>query len=66
MKGSFVTTAIIFILSLAIWVFFYIWSQRLDKSETTVVVGFCIVVVLSGKWLLARISKKGEKDAHKN
>ncbi len=58
MKGSRVTVVVILILSLAIWMFFEIYSKGLDKAEIAVVVGFSIVVVLAGKWLWTRIFKK--------
>ena len=65
MKGSLVTTATIVILSLAILVFFKIYSKGLDAPATTVVVGFCIVVVHSVKWLWGRYNKKEDEDVRK-
>ncbi len=62
MKGSLITIAIIFVLSLSIFVFFDIYSTRLNEEETVVVVGLCIIVVLSVKWLWNRVSKKVAKN----
>ncbi len=62
LKGSVATTFVIIGLALAIWVFFYVKSSPLDPSETTVVVGLCVVVVLSGKWIWARVRKTRGKN----
>jgi len=50
-------------LALAIWVFFYELDMRLTASETTVVVGVCLVVVLLARWIWARIRDKTGKES---
>lgn len=54
--GTFVATVI---LSLVVWISFYIATPDtpLNLSETTVVVGACAVVVLCCKWIGARFRK---------
>jgi hypothetical protein len=48
------------VLSLGVWMFFYVTTPGtpLTLQETTVVVGACAPVVVLGKFLWARLSKK--------
>ncbi len=62
LKVSFATGFVITALALAIWVFFYLVSAPLTAPETTVVVGLCAAVVLSGKWIWARLRKTRGKN----
>ncbi len=54
--GTFVATVI---LALVVWTVFYIATPDtpLNIAETTVVVGACAVVVLSCRWIGARLRK---------
>jgi hypothetical protein len=45
-------------LSLGTWVFFYEEDMRLTASETTVVVGGCLAIVLLTQWLWVRLRNK--------
>jgi hypothetical protein len=56
-KTSFGTLVLIIVLSLAAWVFFYLTTGQLKAPETMVVVGFCALVVISAKWLWAKLRK---------
>jgi hypothetical protein len=62
-KKPVLTTIVVLGLSLATWLFFYLESLPLSLSETTVIVGGWLVVVLVGKWvwlgLLRRKSQTG-------
>ena len=62
LKASLGTTVAIIALSLAVWVFFYVVSpgEPLTPGETSVVVGVCAVIVLSAKWIWARLHKAKE------
>lgn len=57
MNTSLGTAITILALSLAAWVFFYVTSEPLKPSETTVVVGFIALLVVSVKWLWTRRRK---------
>lgn len=48
---------LILVLSLASWYFFYIERMPLTTAETSVVTGFWILVVLSGRWLFTRMRR---------
>ena len=64
MKTSFGAAFLILVLSLAAWVFFYLTTGQLKAPETMVVVGFCAIVVISAKWLWAKLHKaKKEKSS---
>jgi hypothetical protein len=65
LKGSVVLASIIIALALAIWSFFYIKNLPLTPSETTVVVGICAAVALSGKWIWSSLRKRGGKENEK-
>jgi hypothetical protein len=60
-KLSLPTTSAIVVLALALWVFFYVTSERLTSAETTVVVGLCAAIVLGSKWCWTRLSKTRDK-----
>lgn len=59
MKASFGTAAAIIALSLAVWMLFYVITPGapLTPPETFAVVGACGAVVLSARWILARLRK---------
>jgi len=63
LKSSAVLLSIIIALSLAVWCFFYLTSARLQPAETTVVVGFCTLLVLTGKFLWSRFTKPRKNNA---
>lgn len=66
MKGSFVTIAVIFVLSLAIWSVFYAMSgEPKGADETAVIVGICAGIVLIVKWVWSRVHKKEVKNGQK-
>lgn len=54
---------LVLVLSLASWYFFYVESMPLAASETALITGFWLLVVLSGKWLLTRVRKGTEQNA---
>jgi len=60
---SIATIVTVTVLSLGTWVFFYKEDMRLTASETTVVVGLWLAIVLLTKWLWVRIRGKGKKDS---
>src|SRR5215467_5807503 len=55
LKEALVTTLVVIASSLLVWVFFYLVSPEapLTLAETTVVVGMCLGIVLSVKWVSA-------------
>ena len=57
------TTVAVSALTLAVWVFFWVTppSQPLNSSETTVVVGVCMAVVLAAKRIWGRLHKDKEE-----
>jgi hypothetical protein len=60
LKTSLVTVLVTIVLSLGVWMFFYVTTPGtpLTLPETTVVVGACAPVVVLGKFLWARLRKK--------
>lgn len=62
MKGSFAVVFTIIALSLAVWYFFDVTSIPFTPAETTVVVGLCAAVGLSGKRAWGRFAKSAKKD----
>lgn len=50
---------LILVLSSAVWVFFYLEDMPLDSVSTVVVALAVIIVVIVGRWLLARGRHKG-------
>ena len=60
LRKSSPTVIVVLGLSLATWAFFYLKSMTLTVKETTVVVGFWLVVALSVKWAWAVCGKKGQ------
>jgi len=62
LKASVGTTVAIIALSLAVWVFLSVISpgDPPTSADTSVVVGACAVVVLSAKWIWARLHKAKE------
>jgi hypothetical protein len=63
LKEALVTTLVIIGSSLFVWLFFYLVSPEapLTLAETTVVVGMCLAVVLSVKWVRARLRRTREE-----
>ncbi len=66
MKGSIGALAAVVILSLAIWMFFYVRTPDtpLTPAEMAVVVGAWAVVVFGGKWIWSRLRKPRGGDEH--
>jgi TIR domain len=64
LKEALVTTLVIIASSLLVWLFFYLVSPEapLTLAETTVVVGMCLAVVLSVKWVWARLRRTQGRD----
>jgi TIR domain len=62
LKEALVTTLVIIASSLLVWLFFYLVSPEapLTLAETTVVVGMCLAVVLSVKWVWIRLRRTRE------
>jgi len=50
---------LILVLTGAVWVFFYLEDMALDPGSTTVVALAIILLVMVGRWLLARARQKG-------
>lgn len=65
MKKIFMTAAAIVVLSLAVWVFFYIYSVRLNYHETMVVVGICAIIVFAVVRMAGFFRKGGKGDNRK-
>lgn len=61
MKPSPGTLVAIVILSLAVWVFFYVMTPGapLAAGDTIIVVAVSALLVLGGKWIWARLLKPG-------
>lgn len=55
MKTSLNTAVLIILASLAAWIFFYLTTGPLQAPETMVVVGLCALIVISVKWLWAKV-----------
>ncbi len=53
--------AIVLVLSLGIWVYFYEADMRLTAPETTVVVGACLAVALLARWVWIRFRTRAAK-----
>ena len=66
MKGSIGALAAVVILSLAIWMFFSVFTPDapLTSQEMAVVVGACAAVVFGGKWIWSRLRKPRGGDEH--
>ena len=62
LKGLLSTTMVIIAVFLVVWLFFYVISpeEPLTDGETTVVAAACGVIVLSVKWIWARLHKGEE------
>jgi hypothetical protein len=60
LKTSLATVLVTIVLSLGVWMFFYVTTPGtpLTLPETMVVVGACAPVVLLGKCLWARLRKE--------
>ena len=60
LKTSLATVLVTIVLSLGVWMFFYVTTPGtpLTLPETMVVVGACAPVVLLGKYLWARLRKE--------
>lgn len=67
MKNYATTVVMILVLSLVIWVIFYILtpSAPLNAAETAVLVGFCALVVVSLRWFYHFLFAKDSKNVHK-
>jgi di/tricarboxylate transporter len=52
---------VVFILTLAIWIFFDRLDMRLDPIGTTVVATAIAIVAIFGQWLWSRRTRKGIK-----
>ena len=65
LKGTIATTFVIIVLSLGIWLFFYLASMPLDASSTMVVVGICIALVYAGKFIWSRMCRRKGKRVEK-
>lgn len=67
MKKYATTIVMILMLSLVIWVIFYILtpSAPLTAGETVVLVGFCGLVVVSLKWFYHFLFAKDSQNANK-
>jgi multisubunit Na+/H+ antiporter MnhB subunit len=56
--GKYSTRAMaVFIMALAIWVFFYVHNETLDGPGTLVVVAASALVVFALQWLWARLRR---------
>ena len=56
MKGPVGTLAVILVLSLAVWTYFYLSpGAPLDAPETAVVVGVCAGAVFLARWIWGRL-----------
>jgi hypothetical protein len=63
MNASTATLAAILVLSLGVWLFFYLSpGAPLTGAETAVVVGACAGAVLLARWLWARLRRSGTSD----
>jgi protein-S-isoprenylcysteine O-methyltransferase Ste14 len=60
---SITTLVAVLALSLAIWVFFYEKNLKLQPSDTMIVVGFCLAVVLFTRWIWARMRNRQGKQS---
>jgi hypothetical protein len=63
MKGSPATLAVILVLSLGVWTYFYLSpGAPLNAAETAVVVGACAGAVLLVRWAWGRLRKTRGSD----
>ena len=58
---SIATTLTVIALSLGTWVFFYEQNLKLQPSDTVIVVGVWLAVVLFTRWIWARIRNRRGK-----
>jgi len=58
LKVSWGTGALIVILTLAVWIYFWMEQLPLDAASTSVVVFAIAVCVIAGKWLLSRLRRR--------
>jgi hypothetical protein len=65
MKASAGTLAVILVLSLGVWMYFYVSpGAPLNASETAVVVGVCAGAVFLARWIWARFRGTRGGDGH--
>jgi hypothetical protein len=64
-KASAGTLALVLVLSLGVWTYFYLSSgPPLNASETAVVVGVCAGAVFLARWVWARLRGTKGGDDH--
>ena len=56
--GAIVT---VFLLTLAVWIFFYEMDMPLQAPATTVVAAIMLAIVIAGRWAWSRRSRGSEK-----
>lgn len=65
MKRSAVSAVLILVLSLALWMLFFVRRMPLDAPATLVVVGIVALVVVGTRWLLAAYRQRARAGAAK-
>ena len=58
---SLAAAIIVVLLSLATWSYFYMYQMPLTPAETSVIVGFWLLVVFAVRWIFRRIVHRKAK-----
>lgn len=58
MKKHSTTGLIIVVLSIGIWLFLDSETGQIPNDQTVVILAGCALVVLTGKWIWTRVSKR--------
>jgi uncharacterized membrane protein len=58
-----VSLILVVLLSLASWTFFYMKQMPLASAETSVVVGFWLLIVFGTRWILSLVSRTKRRTA---
>ncbi len=61
MAKSLTAMILVVLLSLATWSYFYIYQMPLTPAETSVIVGFWLLVVFAVRWILRWIGRSRAK-----
>jgi amino acid transporter len=59
-----VSLILVVLLSLGTWSFFYVKQMPLGSPETSVVVGFWLVVVFGVRWTILLVGRHKRRSAH--
>jgi hypothetical protein len=60
-----VPLTIVILLSLVTWSFFYAKQMPLAPADTSLVVGFWLLVVFAVRWMLGRLTRSKSKPANR-